>query len=332
VTAPIRVGTCSFADDALTRSYYPRRIRTGAERLRHYATRFDTVEVDSTYYTLPVAEYAARWAAATPPGFVFHVKAFALMTRHPVRVAQLPPDLREHVQPDERGRVDRPPREIRAEVFARFREALEPLREADKLGGILMQFPPYVVPRRESYADIEWAKEQLAGDEMLVEFRHAAWLDEPERARTLAFLEGLCASYVTVDAPRTGGRNVLPTIVAATSQTAYVRMHGRNAATWNVRRGSAAERFDHLYAPEELEEWIEPLRELGAMSRQAYVLFNTNGRSPAPGSEEFELRMPTEAKESEWIAQGPANAEMLRDLLRASGVSVSDPAGSIPTS
>ena len=327
MAASIRVGTCSFADEALTRSYYPRGLRTGAERLRHYATRFDTVEVDSTYYTLPVAEYAERWAAATPPGFVFHVKAFALMTRHPVRAVQLPPDLREAVEPDDRGRVDRPPREVRAEVFARFRAALEPLRTAGKLGGILMQFPPYVVPRRESYDDIAWAREQLAGDGMLVEFRHAAWLDEAERARTFAFLESVDASYVAVDAPRTGGRNVLPTIVGSTSPVAYVRMHGRNASTWNVRGKSAAERFDHLYAPEELEEWVAPLRELGATSEQAFVLFNTNGRSPAPGTGEFELRMPGEAKESEWIAQGPANAEMLRDLLRSSGVPVSEPGG-----
>lgn len=329
MTAPIRVGTCSFADEALARSYYPRGVRTGPERLRHYAGRFDTVEVDSTYYTLPVADYAARWAAATPAGFVFHVKAFALMTRHPVRAVQLPPDLRASVEPDERGRVDRPPREVRAEVFARFRAALEPLREAGKLGGILVQFPPYVVPRRESYADIAWVREQLEGNRVLVELRHAAWLDEPERARLLAFLEDIGASYVAVDAPRTGGRNVLPTVVAATSPIAYVRMHGRNAATWNVRGGSAAERFDHLYAREELEEWVEPLRELGATCEEVFVLFNTNGRSPAPGGAEFTLRMPGEAKESEWIAQGPANAEMLRDLLREAGVPVSNPAAEI---
>ena len=325
VTASIRVGTCSFADEALTRSYYPRGIRTGAERLRHYATRFDTVEVDATYYTLPVADYAARWAASTPPGFVFHVKAFGLMTRHPVRAVQLPPDLRDVVEADERGRVDRPPREIRAEIFQRFHGALEPLRSAGKLGGILMQFPPYVTPRKDAYEDIAWAKEQLAGDRMLVEFRHAAWLDEPERARTLAFLEDIGASYVAVDAPRTGGRNVLPTIVGTTSPIAYVRMHGRNAKTWNVRGGSAAERFDHLYAPDELGEWVEPLRELGAASEEAFVLFNTNGRSPSSAAGEFELRMPGGPKESEWIAQGPANAELLRDLLRTAGVPVSEP-------
>ena len=74
-----------------------------------------------------------------------HVKAFGVMTRHPVKVEQLPPDLRDDAPLDERGRVDRPPREFRAEVFRRFHDALIPLRETRKLGGILMQFPPYVV-------------------------------------------------------------------------------------------------------------------------------------------------------------------------------------------
>ena len=53
------------------------------------------------------------WAERTPPGFVMHVKAFGLMTRHPVRLEQVPPDLREGMPVDERGRVDRPPRELR---------------------------------------------------------------------------------------------------------------------------------------------------------------------------------------------------------------------------
>ena len=57
-----------------------------------------------------------------------HVKAFAMMTRHPVRLEQLPPDLREGVPTDARGRIDRPPREFRAEIFSRFHAALEPLR------------------------------------------------------------------------------------------------------------------------------------------------------------------------------------------------------------
>src|SRR4051812_27486230 len=144
-----------------------------------------------------------NWADRTPEGFVMHVKAFGVMTRHPVKVEQLPPDLREAAPVDERGRVDRPPHEFRAEIFRRFHEALEPLRRNDKLGGILMQLPPYVVFKPASLDYLEWAQEQLGGDEMLVEFRHASWLEEDNRHETLAFLERNHMSYVIVDAPRT---------------------------------------------------------------------------------------------------------------------------------
>ena len=213
---------------------------------------------------------------------MFHVKAFGMMTRHPVRAEQLPADLRAEAQVDDRGRVDHPSRELRGEVFTRFRAALEPLREAGKLGGILMQFPSYITRKPASLEYLEWAKERLGGDEMMVEFRHRSWL-EPEHAEdTLAFLRSLGATYVMVDAPRTDARNLVPTVVAATSDTAYLRLHGRNAATWNVRGRSAAERFDYLYSREELAEWSTPLRELSSLSERTYAMFNNNGRSAGP--------------------------------------------------
>jgi len=240
-----------------------------------------------------------------------HVKAFGRMTRHPVKVDQLPPDLRD-VPTDARGRVDRPPREYRAEVFARFHDALEPLRSAGKLGGILMQFPPYIVPRASSLEYLEWSQEQLRGDEMLVEFRHAAWLDEEHRADTLRFLENHGMTYVVVDAPQTGGQNVLPNVVATTSETGYVRFPGRDAETWNKRTGSAAERFDYLYSEDELREWVPRLKELAAETQTVYAMFNNNGRSAMPSL------APKEATESErdgFVAQAPTNALMLKQLL-----------------
>jgi uncharacterized protein YecE (DUF72 family) len=285
-------------------------VRSGEERLRYYGERFDTVEANSTYYRLPDQHMAELWAERTPPGFTMHVKAFGVMTRHPVKVEQLPTDLRD-VPTDARGRVDRPPREFRAEVFRRFREALEPLRSADKLGGILMQFPPYVVYKDRSLEYIEWAQEQLGGDEMLVEFRHASWLDDENRAATLSFLEERGLSYVIVDAPRVEGRNALPTVVAATSPTAYVRFHGRNVSTWNKRGGSAAERFDYLYSEDELREWVAPLRELAEHAKQAYAFFNNNATSPDGRGGR--------------IAQAAANAMALRKLLEAERVPVTTP-------
>ncbi|MGB2953392.1 MAG: DUF72 domain-containing protein [Gaiellaceae bacterium] len=307
MAAPIRIGTCSWADETLTKIWYPRGIKSGEERLRYYAEHFDTVEANSTYYRLPDPHATQLWAERTPPGFTMHVKAFGVMTRHPVKVQQLPTDLRD-VPADDRGRVDRPPREFRAEVFRRFLEALEPLRSAGKLGGILMQFPPYIVYKPASLEYIEWAQEKLNGDEMMVEFRHASWLDEENRAQTLAFLEQRGLTYVIVDAPRTGGRNVLPTVVAVTGETGYVRFHGRNAETWNKRTGSAAERFDYLYSERELREWVGPLRELAGQAKNVYAMFNNNGRSTMPS---------LDGGEEEQVAQAPTNALMLKGLLAA---------------
>jgi uncharacterized protein YecE (DUF72 family) len=103
-------------------------------------------------------------------------------------------------------------------------------------------------------------------------------------------------SYVTVDAPKLDAANVPQTLVAVTGPIAYVRFHGRNAATWNKRGGGAAERFDYTYTPEELEEWVEPLRELAGSAQQAYAFFNNNNQTHG-------------------VAQAPAGAELLRKLL-----------------
>ncbi|MHB1242857.1 MAG: DUF72 domain-containing protein [Gaiellaceae bacterium] len=319
MTAPIRVGTCSWADETLTKVWYPPGVRSGEARIRHYAERFDTVEANSTYYRLPDAELVGNWAERTPEGFTMHVKAFGLMTRHPVKLEALPEDLRDVMPVDERGRVDRPPRELRAEVFRRFHRALEPLRERGKLGGILLQFPSYVVYKPASLDYLAWAVDQLDGDEPLVEFRHRSWLDEENRAATLAFLGSIGATYVIVDAPKTDAKNLVPTVVAHTSATAYVRFHGRNTATWNKRTGSAADRFDYLYSDAELAEWVGPLRELAGETDAVYAMFNNNGRSelPAGGLEGLEPDEVAGDPGKGLVAQAPANALMLRRLLNA---------------
>jgi uncharacterized protein YecE (DUF72 family) len=309
--AELRIGTCSWADEALSKHWYPKGTPAG-ERLAYYAQHFDTVEVDSTYYRLPAEPMVQRWAERTPDDFVMHVKAFGLMTRHPVKVDALPPDLRDDAPTDDRGRVERPSREFRGEVFRRFLEALEPLRSAGKLGGILFQFPSYVVYKDRSLDYLQWAREQVGDDEMLVEFRHISWLDDEHRDETLRFLEDIGATNVIVDAPRIeGAKNLVPTVLALTSRMAYVRFHGRNADTWNKRGGSASERFDYLYSEEELAEWVGPLRELSEQAEQAYAFFNNNATSPdGQGGR---------------MAQAAANAKALQRLLQEAKVPVSAP-------
>jgi uncharacterized protein YecE (DUF72 family) len=231
------------------------------------------------------------------------------MTRHAVKADTIPPDLREQMPVDDKGRIDRPPREARGEVFKLFVEALEPLRDAGKLGGILFQLPSYVVFRERSIEYLEWAQDRLDGIEMLVEFRHRSWLDDDNRAETLRWLEARGMTHVIVDAPKTEARNLVPTVPALTSPTLYVRFHGRNEKTWNKRGGSAAERFDYLYSNEELEEWVEPLQELAGEAQNAYAFFNNNASSPGRGGGR--------------VAQAPTNAAMLRRLLDSAGVPAS---------
>ena len=143
---------------------------------------------------------------------------------------------------------------------------------------------------------------------MLVEFRHRSWLDDAHREETLRFLEEHRMSHVVVDAPRSEGKNVPLTVFALTTPILYVRLHGRNAETWNSRGGGAAVRFDYLYSEEELAEWVDPLKELSQKAEEAYVLFNNNNHSRVSGRE---------------VAQAPTNAETLRKLLQKERVPVS---------
>ena len=114
----IRVGTAGWTDPTLLPAgvFYPIGADTPEERLRYYASRFPLVEIDSSYYGLPVRRNAELWAVRTPEGFTFDIKAYALMTGHPTEVARLPKALRELLPPalrTEKRRVARDlPREI----------------------------------------------------------------------------------------------------------------------------------------------------------------------------------------------------------------------------
>ena len=97
------------------------------------------------------------------------------------------------------------------------------------------------------------------------------------------------------------------TVFARTSPMVYLRMHGRNAKTWNVRGRSAAERFDYLYPEEELRELVPAVRELASDAEEAYVMFNNNGRSRAAGD--------GGSGRDGWVSQAPTNALMMQKIL-----------------
>ena len=168
--------------------------------------------------------------------------------------------------------------------FRRFRASLEPLELSGKLRGVLLQYHPRFTKSEAAKAELARAPERLAPLVPLVEFRHRSWMEEDERADTLAFLERHGLAYVSVDAPATRASNVSPRVAAATGLVAYVRFHGRNVETWNVRGGSAADRFDWLYAADDLAEWVPRLAGLAEEAEEVYAMFNNNRDDFAPRS------------------------------------------------
>src|SRR5919109_60368 len=189
----IYYGTSSWTDKTLRESkrFYPPDVDTPAARLRHYAEHFPLVEVDSTYYALPSERNAALWIERTPPHFVFNVKAFALLTHHPVRLRSLPAKLREQVTGDKQRFYRRDlPADALAEIDSMFVSALRPLQAAGRLGAVLFQFPRWFVRSR---ANIDYLRELAESFPypVPVEFRGAGWMDEGRAERTLELLRDL---------------------------------------------------------------------------------------------------------------------------------------------
>ncbi len=284
----VRVGTCSWADKTMAEAWYPPEARSAEARLRYYAQRFSTVEADSPFYAIPDPSVAANWAKRTPDGFIFHVKAYGLMTGHSVDQRTLHPQLREFdFETDQRGRVHQPPQAMVDHAFQLFGDFVRPLRETGKLGGVLMQFPasfsaPDKRQRDVNLGYIEYAHERLQGVPMLVEFRHPSWVSNENIVPTLAFLADRELAFVSVDAPQFPGHSTMPPVAAATAPWAYVRLHGRNHSTYFGTHLSAADRFDYLYGLDELHEWEPRVRELSEQADTTWVMFNNCKYDYAP--------------------------------------------------
>lgn len=268
------VGTASWTDPTLIEAatFYPRQARTAEARLKFYAACFSTVEVDSTYYALPAERNARLWAERTPPGFLFNVKAFALLTGHAADTARLPAAMQAMLSADQRRepRLSRPAAPLLDLAFKMFWSALRPLRQSGKLGMLLFQFPPYFVHGEKSLEYLAEVRRRLSDAPIAVEFRHPSWTAEEGRCKaTLDFLREHRLAFVSVDAPA----GVVPSILERSTTQVYVRFHGRNRENWFRRGGSVAERYKYLYAQDELRPWAAKLKRLSG-SERAFVIFN----------------------------------------------------------
>jgi uncharacterized protein YecE (DUF72 family) len=298
VDSKILVGTASWTDKTLIACgrFYPPGCKTAEQRLRFYAQQFPLVEVDSSYYAMPLPQTAQMWAQRTPEDFTFNVKAFRLFTGHQALSTALDRDLQKALGPEPPRTLhyEQLPPELRDEMWRRFIAALAPLKAAGKLGAVHFQFAPWLLRNRAGIAHVEHCVEKMQGHLLAAEFRHASWFFGEHLEATLAWERGLGLVHTVVDSPQ-GFANCVPCVWDVTNpRLAIVRLHGRNKETWN-KKGLAASsaRFDYQYAPDELAAMVPELEHLATQARQVHVVFNTNNED-----------------------QGQVGARMLGELLR----------------
>jgi uncharacterized protein YecE (DUF72 family) len=208
--------------------------------LTFYAKDFDAVEINYTYYRVPVARTLASMAEKVPDGFSFTLKANQAMTHE---------------------------RTLDPGIFQDFCGALTPLQDQGKLGCVLAQFPTSFHNNDKNRAYLEEFRDRMANIPTVIEFRHRSWAEEA----VFQWLSTLELGFCCVDQPQL--KTLMPAIAVATSPIAYVRFHGRNAAKW-WHHEQAHERYDYSYTKAELAEWVPKLQILKQQAQQVYVFAN----------------------------------------------------------
>jgi uncharacterized protein YecE (DUF72 family) len=276
----ILIGTSSWADPGFVKEWYPPKM-AAKERLPWYAQRFQTVELNSSFYAVPDRSTVHQWVTATPDDFVFDVKVHRALSRHAAPLDSLPPDLREGVATTERGRI-RLSAELESALARRLVEETAPLAEAGKLGAYLVQLTPAFAPRRHELEELDRLVEAFAPHPVAVELRHRGWVREKRIEQTLGWFSERGVAFVCVDAPPGDEIPIMPPLDAVTNdRLAYLRAHGRNAEGYLSGR-SVAERFAWRYSDEELEEIGGRVGSLAEQAGEVHVAFNNNRGDDAP--------------------------------------------------
>jgi uncharacterized protein YecE (DUF72 family) len=218
--------------------FYPPGTRSG-DYLAYYATQFRIVEVNSTYYRIPRPDVLAQMERKTPGHFRFVVKLNQAMTHE----SSTEPSL-----------------------YRDFLAVLQPLKDAGKYDGLLAQFPWGFKRTEAAKQHLEFLRGALPDEPLWAEFRHASWM----HPGLPGWLRERRIGYCAVDEPALPG--LVPPVTHLTTDTGYVRFHGRNAQTWWGRGGG--DRYDYDYKPEELQGWIQKIADLARQARQTYLFFN----------------------------------------------------------
>ena len=243
-------------------TFYPIKSMKAEERLWWYSRFFDCVEVNSTFYAPLSAQNAVLWAKRTPPGFLFSVKAYALLTGHHLDAGRLPEPLAGMLPAaataDARGRIDNA-------VFPRRGPRLGIRHVPRGAAAARRRGQARLCPVPDGAVVPPWPRgARLSRDASRAAARRSpspSNFGTPRGCRghtdeVLRFLAERGLTYVSVDAPRTPA-NVSSDLALTSPVAVILRLHGRNVQGFMKQlRGQAptvAEKYGYLYDSTEID-------------------------------------------------------------------------------
>ena len=268
----IRIGPAGWSYKDWEGTVYPPH-GSKFDHLAYLASFFDTIEINSPFYRIPPPTHAKSWVrrVAANPDFKFTTKVFRGFTHDDAEIAS-------------------------ADVKA-FRNYLDPLADANRLGAVLLQYPWSFKNSEESRGKLTTLFNAFDGYPLALEVRHSTFQNE----EFLQFLNEHDVAWVNVDQPLFHD-SVKPSDAMA-GPIAYARLHGRNYEKWFAHKESW-ERYNYLYSKEELAPWIDRIQTM-ASAKETYVVTNNHFRGQAivnavelEESLGMEAKMPPQLKEA----------------------------------
>ncbi|TRZ89650.1 DUF72 domain-containing protein [bacterium] len=250
--ARYHIGTAGWSYEDWEGIVYPPGKAHGFHPLLFLGEYINIVEVNSTFYRPAPAAMAVSWLKKVEgyPDFMFAVKLHQIFT---------------HKRKDfSRKDIDD------------FRNGVDPLQLKQRLAAVLLQFP-------WSYLNIPENMDYLAGlfalfadYPLALEVRHSSW-ESPEFFKLLAENK---VAFCNIDQPLFKN-SIKPSAVSTNPDFAYVRLHGRNYKDWFREGAGRDDRYNYLYAKDELQEWIDRIKQLGQKSGKVFVITNNHYRGQA---------------------------------------------------
>lgn len=246
------VGTAGWSYEDWDGIVYPVSKGRGFHALTFLADFITIVEVNSTFYRPAPPAMVRSWLKRieSHPDFLLSLKLYQAFTHAREGFTQKDVD--------------------------DVRLAADLVRLQSRLAALLVQFPWSFRNSPENREYLDGLFKLFSGYPLAVEVRHASW-DVPG---FYDLLRANGAAFCNIDQPLFDA-SIKPSAVSTTPEFAYVRLHGRNYENWFRESAGRDDRYDYLYARDELEGWITRIKDLGTKSGKIYVITNNHYRGQA---------------------------------------------------